>query len=334
MHKLIDGNIAQFTEEHRKSIKDVVFRKAATRSSFFINADEIFTSALSIKDQGSDYYDSLENWMSVNQEYPVTREELMSLADKLKGMSFEELEAKLEDVVDVVDEQEKIERRIQEISRSMRLGEVTEVEKPIIKEVQAVAEKAEKTKPVKNLFVKAEKPAPPEWDLDKEIRSALKEPKPVEEISVMGKKPVEITRPYIPERRSDGLNPTAGLTETDINGEGFSRKDADTFFDVIKENSDKRRKRLRGPKNGGFSAGLENLFKSIAPAKKARLQDVLLQLIILLVFIVGVGTLIAISGSGKNYMPVSEKLTKDGAIVDTYGEIFDIYLTTKSKNLR
>jgi len=114
VHKLIDTNISQFSENNRKSIKETVFKKAATRSSFFINADEIFKSALSLKNTGNDYFDSLENWVSVNQDIKVTKEELINLAEKLKDVSFEDLEEKLEEVVSEIDAEEKSEKNTEE----------------------------------------------------------------------------------------------------------------------------------------------------------------------------------------------------------------------------
>ena len=246
VHKLIDGNISQFSENNKKSIKDTVFRKAATRTSFFINADEIFRSALAIKDTESDYFDSLESWVSVNQESKVTREELIFLAEKLKDVSFEELEEKLEEVIIVIDEQMKIEERVQEI-------------------------------PTSN-----------------------------------------------------------GLDVTSPEKEGFSKKDADTFFDVIKENENTRKKFFNAPEFifSKFGKRLAIILKRLAPGKKAKLQEVLVQMIILLILILSTGTLFALGEQGKTYIKIPEQITDNGTIIDAYSDVFDIYLTKKSKSLR
>lgn len=238
VHKLIDGNISQFSENNRKSIKDTVFRKAATRDSFFINADEIFRSALAIKDTKSDYFDSLESWVSVNQDSKVTRAELILLSEKLKDVSFEELEEKLEEVIIVIDEQIKIEERIKD---------------------------------------------------------------PVQ--------PVQ---------------------------EGFSKKDADTFFDVIKENENSRKKFFTAPEFIFSKVGkrIASILKRLAPGKKAKLQEVLVQMIILLILILSTGTLFALGEQGKTYIKIPEQITEKGTIIDAYSDVFDIYLTKKSKNLR
>ena len=246
VHKLIDGNIHQFSENNRKSIKDTVFRKAATRDSFFINADEIFRSALSIKDTKSDYFDSLEIWVSVNQDSKVTREELMLLAEKLKDISFEELEEKLEEVILVIDEQIKIDDQIKTEER--------------IKEIE---------------------------QLEKEE-------------------------------------------------EGFSKKDADTFFDVIKENENSRKKFFTAPELifSKFGKRYAGILKRFAPRKKAKIQDVLVQMIILLILILSSGTLFALGEQGKTFIKIPDQITEKGTIIDAYSDIFDIYLTKKSKNLR
>lgn len=238
VHKLIDGNISQFSENNRKSIKDTVFRKAATRDSFFINADEIFRSALAIKDTKSDYFDSLESWVSVNQDSKVTRAELILLSEKLKDVSFEELEEKLEEVIIVIDEQIKIEERIK-----------------------------------------------------------------------------------------DSVQPVQ---------EGFSKKDADTFFDVIKENENSRKKFFTAPEFIFSKVGkrIASILKRLAPGKKAKLQEVLVQMIILLILILSTGTLFALGEQGKTYIKIPEQITEKGTIIDAYSDVFDIYLTKKSKNLR
>ena len=249
VHKLIDGNISQFSENNRKSIKNTVFRKAATRTSFFINADEIFRSALSIKDTKSDYFDSLESWVSVNQDSKVTREELILLAEKLKDVSFEELEEKLEEVIIVIDEQIKIEERIKEIPISIGLN---------------------------------------------------------------------VTSPEVPEK----LGKPEQLDQDEKEKEGFSKKDADIFFDGIKKTAKVRKK---------FFA---KTFKRLAPGKKAKLQEVLVQMIIFLILILSSGTLFALGEQGKAYIKIPDQITEKGTIIDAYNDVFDIYLTKKSKNLR
>lgn len=337
VHKLIDGNIYQFDESQRKNIKDKVFRKAATRSSFFINADEIFSSALSIKDYGNGYFDSLEQWVSTNQSSKVSKEELMNLAEKLKDVSFEDIEDKLEEVINVIDEQEKIEKRIKEISLSMGLGEITKTETPLMEEpfVQEIVEQSEPPKKApKKLFAKAEKPDVPPWDLDKEIKSVLQEPKPMDKLSVMGKKPVEVKENLDTEKRISmaGKNVAANNLESD----GFSRKDADVFFDVMNDNRDSREKRFRAHAFSllGTDIGKSILFRNLPSVKKARLQDVLIQMIILLVLIVSTGTVLALGEKGKEYIKVPDQITKPGGMVDTYSDIFDMYLTKESKDLK
>ena len=274
VHKLIDGNIAQFSENNRKSIKDTVFRKAATRTSFFINADEIFRSALSIKDTKSDYFDSLESWVSVNQDFKVTREELILLAEKLNDVSFEELEEKLEEVIIVIDEQIKIEERIKEIPISIGL----DVTSP------------EKKEPKKTLF-----------------KDGLKKPEKPEQFEQDGKEK-----------------------------EGFSKIDADTFFDGIKENEKAQKKFFKVPEFilSGVGKKLAKIIKRLAPGKKAKLQEVLVQMIILLILILSSGTLFALGEQGKAYIKIPDQITEKGTIIDAYSDVFDIYLTKKSKNLR
>ena len=280
VHKLIDGNISQFSENNKKSIKDTVFRKAATRTSFFINADEIFRSALAIKNTESDYFDSLESWVSVNQDSKVTREELILLAEKLKDVSFEELEEKLEEVIIVIDEQIKIEERIKEIPISIGLN----VTSP------------EKKEPKKTLF-----------------KDAIKEPVPHKQNELD-------EQPEQPEKEQ----------------EGFSKKDADTFFDVINENENSRKKFFTAPEFIFSKVGkrVSSILKRLAPGKKAKLQEVLVQMIILLILILTSGTLFALGEQGKTYIKIPEQITEKGTIIDAYSDVFDIYLTKKSKNLR
>lgn len=317
VHRLIDGNIAQFEEEHRVLIKNNVFIKAAKKPAFAINADEIFTSALNIPDRSDAYFDSLTSWVATNQSMPVTREELVTLTEKLKDITPTELETKLEEVITILDEQERIERRIQEISMSMGLGAT---KKEPIKIPPVVTEQdqriVEKPKQQKNLFVVGETPEETPWDLDSAVEAVMEPAKPMEELSIMGKRPIEL-----PASETGDL-------------ESFSRKDADTFFDTLEESDMERKERLT-PVNNWLTRlrdVLESKLKRVGPVKKATFQEVLIQLIILLILIVSIGTYFAFVGKNKVSIPVSEKLLKNGAIVDTYKDIFDMYLTKKSKS--
>ncbi len=325
VHKLIDGNISQFEEGNRKRIKDNVFKTATNRSSFYINADEIFSSALALKDYGNDYFDSLENWVAANQDTKVTRNELMKLAEKLMDISEDELELKLNEIIEVVDEQVEIENRIFSITNSMGVSKSDNSENDELKKNSEEISKS-RTKPAKmqskKLFVEKDITLDSETeekiDLDKEILDVLKKPKSKEEISILANRD-----------ENDSIRPLRLPGNEDI--EIFSRRDADVFFKAIRE---KKKRKKRRKLNLNIIGSLKDAFSSMflkIPVSETSFRGILVQLILFLTIVTITGAIYISFEGSKQMVSVPPKLTEGTQIADPYKDILDLYFTKKSR---
>ena len=95
INKIIDSSIGSFDEEERRDIRDSILRKAISKKSFSIYADDVLASCLMLEKEDAEYIDRLAAWVNKSQELEVSRERLNEFVRKAKqyenAVLFEQL---------------------------------------------------------------------------------------------------------------------------------------------------------------------------------------------------------------------------------------------------
>ena len=103
IHKIIDNNIKHFDKKHRDEIKKSLISKSVNKSSFNINADEIFYAFISLNIDSDRCLDDLTDWMNENQDIEVSKEYLLDFITEVHKYDKEHLIDVIHNIIEEVD---------------------------------------------------------------------------------------------------------------------------------------------------------------------------------------------------------------------------------------
>lgn len=83
VNKILDKNMQQFDERYRVELKRSILKNAVNKKNFTVNAADILSECMHLRDPNNEFRDNMLNWVNVNQKSKITHDGLTGIINKL-----------------------------------------------------------------------------------------------------------------------------------------------------------------------------------------------------------------------------------------------------------
>ncbi|MGF7057582.1 hypothetical protein [Brassicibacter mesophilus] len=103
IHKILDDNIECFDKSHRDYVKKTLISNSVHKSSFTINANDIFNAIISLDIDSYSYLEGLTDWINKNQDIEISKDHLLDFITEVRKYDKEYLNDSIHDMIEGVD---------------------------------------------------------------------------------------------------------------------------------------------------------------------------------------------------------------------------------------